>query len=80
VACEVRRTERPGHAAELAAAWAAAALGAGGAAAGGAPAGAPALFVVGGDGTAMEVVGALAGTGLPAGSSRAAPATSSPGC
>jgi diacylglycerol kinase family enzyme len=67
VACEVRRTERPGHAAELAAAWAAAALGAGGAAAGGAPAGAPALFVVGGDGTAMEVVGALAGTGLPAG-------------
>jgi YegS/Rv2252/BmrU family lipid kinase len=49
VACEVRRTLRPGHAAELAAG----------------PAGA--VFVLGGDGTAMEVVGALAGTGVPVG-------------
>jgi diacylglycerol kinase family enzyme len=56
VACEVVRTARPGHAAELAAA-----LGPGGA---GAP---DAVFVLGGDGTAMEVVGALAGTGVPVG-------------
>ncbi len=48
VACEVRRTARPGHAAELAAARG----------------DADAVFVLGGDGTAMEVVGALAGTGV----------------
>lgn len=48
VTCEVRRTTRPGHAAELAAAC-------------GDP---DAVFVLGGDGTAMEVVGALAGTGV----------------
>jgi YegS/Rv2252/BmrU family lipid kinase len=51
VACEVRRTARPGHAAELAAARG----------------DADAVFVLGGDGTAMEVVGALAGTGVPVG-------------
>jgi diacylglycerol kinase family enzyme len=51
VACEVRRTAHPGHAAELAAARDAV----------------DAVFVLGGDGTAMEVVGALAGTGVPIG-------------
>jgi diacylglycerol kinase family enzyme len=58
VACAVRRTERPGHAAELAAAAGDSALG------GDAP---DAVFPLGGDGTAMEVVGALAGTGVPVG-------------
>lgn len=57
VACEVRRTERPGHAAELAAALS-------GALGDDAP---NAVFALGGDGTAMEVVGALAGTGVPVG-------------
>ncbi len=58
VACEVRRTARPGHAAELAAELAAAL---------GRPGAADAAFVLGGDGTAMEVVGALANTGVPVG-------------
>ena len=55
VACELARPERPGHAAELARA----ALG-----------GArryDAVFALGGDGTIMEVVGALAGSGVPVG-------------
>jgi YegS/Rv2252/BmrU family lipid kinase len=55
VGCEVIRTERPGHAAEIAAACAARAT--------------PpdAIFTLGGDGTAMEVVGALAGSAIPVG-------------
>ena len=52
IAYEVARTERAGHAAELA----------------GAAHGAyDAVFALGGDGTTMEVVGALAGTGVPVG-------------
>lgn len=73
VACAVCRTERPGHAAELVAALGSTA---------GAPFGSmtadrndpfgvadgpDAVFTLGGDGTAMEVVGALAGTGVPVG-------------
>lgn len=54
VRCEVRRTERAGHAGEIAR----------GVALGGAH---DAVFVLGGDGTAMDVVGALAGTGVPTG-------------
>ena len=61
VACELRHTERPGHAAELAAALGASPLGAGALGA------IDAVFTLGGDGTAMEVVGALAGTGVPVG-------------
>jgi YegS/Rv2252/BmrU family lipid kinase len=52
VACEVVRTERAGHAAELAAQR---------------RAGVDAVFTLGGDGTAMEVVGALANGDLPVG-------------
>jgi YegS/Rv2252/BmrU family lipid kinase len=55
VACEVVRTERPGHAGELA---------------GAVPGGErryDAVFALGGDGTIMEVVGALAGSGVPVG-------------
>lgn len=52
VPCEVVRTERPGHAAELVAAR---------------PPGYAAVFTLGGDGTTMEVVGALAHTGVPVG-------------
>ena len=52
VACEVVRTTRAGHAAELAVA---------------AHPSIEAVFTLGGDGTAMEVVGALAGTGRPVG-------------
>lgn len=50
VPCEVRRTERPGHAATLAR-----------------TAGTDPVFVLGGDGTAMEVVGALADSGVAVG-------------
>ncbi len=50
-ACEVARTTGPGHAGELARARG----------------GADAVFVLGGDGTVMEVLGALAGTGQPVG-------------
>lgn len=57
VGCDVARTERPGHAAELAAACVAL----------GVPGAPDAVFPLGGDGTAMEVVGALAGTGVPVG-------------
>lgn len=49
VACETILTVRPGHAAELAQAHAPAA---------------DAVFTLGGDGTAMEVLGALAGSGV----------------
>ena len=52
VACTVVRTARAGHAAELAAAHAA---------------GHDAVLTLGGDGTAMEVVGALAGRGIAVG-------------
>jgi YegS/Rv2252/BmrU family lipid kinase len=55
VRCTVARTTHAGHAAELAA----------DAHAG--PAAPDAVFTLGGDGTAMEVVGALAGTGRPVG-------------
>jgi YegS/Rv2252/BmrU family lipid kinase len=51
VACDVRRTERAGHAAELAAACGEV----------------DAVFTLGGDGTAMEVVGALAYGPIPVG-------------
>ena len=51
VACDVRRTERAGHAAELAAACGEV----------------DAVFTLGGDGTAMEVVGALAHGAIPVG-------------
>ncbi|MDF1504584.1 diacylglycerol kinase family protein [Roseisolibacter sp. H3M3-2] len=51
VACAVRRTERAGHAAELAAACGEV----------------DAVFTLGGDGTAMEVVGALAHGDVPVG-------------
>lgn len=51
VDCEVRRTARAGHAAELAAACGAV----------------DAVFTLGGDGTAMEVVGALAHGDVPVG-------------
>lgn len=54
VACDVRRTERAGHAGELARACAL----------GGTY---DAVFALGGDGTAMDVVGALAGSGVPVG-------------
>jgi diacylglycerol kinase family enzyme len=63
VPCVVVRTERAGHAAELARA-------AFDDAPGGVPAAAAppdAVFTLGGDGTAMEVVGALAGRGIPVG-------------
>ncbi len=53
VACEVRRTEGAGHAGRIARE-----------ALGGA---CDAVFALGGDGTAMEVVGALAGCGVPVG-------------
>jgi diacylglycerol kinase (ATP) len=53
VACDVVRTERAGHAGELAAA-----------AVGGVY---DAVFTLGGDGTTMDVVGALSGTGVPVG-------------
>ncbi len=56
VACDVRRTEAAGHGGALARELA---LG------GGAPY--DAVFTLGGDGTAMEVVGALAGSGVPVG-------------
>ena len=56
VTCEVVRTERPGHAAELAGAV----LGAG-------VRQYDAVFALGGDGTTMEVVGALSGSGVPVG-------------
>jgi YegS/Rv2252/BmrU family lipid kinase len=49
---DVVTTERPGHAAEIASARAS---------------NYQAVFTLGGDGTAMEVVGALAGTGIPIG-------------
>jgi diacylglycerol kinase (ATP) len=49
---DIATTERPGHAAEIAAARAA---------------NYQAVFTLGGDGTAMEVVGALAGRGIPIG-------------
>lgn len=49
---DVATTERPGHAAEIASARAA---------------GYQAVFTLGGDGTAMEVVGALAGRSIPIG-------------
>jgi YegS/Rv2252/BmrU family lipid kinase len=52
VAFDVARTERPGHASELAAA---------------ACGRYDAVFTLGGDGTTMEVVGALAGTRVPVG-------------
>lgn len=52
VTCDVAPTERAGHAAEIARARAAAY---------------DAVFTLGGDGTAMEVVGALAGTHIPVG-------------
>lgn len=52
VHCTAYRTERPGHAAELAIAG---------------RAGVDAVFVLGGDGTVMEVAGALAGTRVPIG-------------
>jgi YegS/Rv2252/BmrU family lipid kinase len=52
VRCEVALTERPGHAAELAASC---------------PSEYGAIFALGGDGTVMEVVGALACTGRPVG-------------
>jgi diacylglycerol kinase (ATP) len=52
VDCEVARTMRAGHAAEIAA---------------GRAAGFDAVFTLGGDGTAMEVVGALAHGGVPVG-------------
>jgi len=52
VRCEVAFTERPGHAGEIALARAA---------------GYDAVFILGGDGTAMEVAGALAGTTRPLG-------------
>ena len=52
VRCEVRLTERSGHAAELAA---------------GAEPEFDAIFPLGGDGTAMEVIGALAGSNRPIG-------------
>ncbi len=60
VACDVRRTEAAGHAAVLARALVPGAR---------ADAVAPydAVFVLGGDGTAMDVVGALAGTGVAVG-------------
>ncbi|HEY0778660.1 MAG TPA: diacylglycerol kinase family protein [Gemmatirosa sp.] len=60
VACDVRRTEAPGHAAELARALVLDAV----------PADRPAydaVFTLGGDGTAMDVVGALAGSGIAVG-------------
>ena len=52
VRCEVLPTQRPGHAAELAS---------------GLSGGYRAVFVLGGDGTVMEVVGALARSGIPVG-------------
>jgi YegS/Rv2252/BmrU family lipid kinase len=52
VKCELALTERPGHAAELASLC---------------PPEYDAVFVLGGDGTVMEVVGALANTGRPVG-------------
>lgn len=52
VACELRLTERPGHAAEMAVEWCR---------------GVDAVFVLGGDGTVMEVAGALAHSGIPIG-------------
>ena len=52
VPCDVRDTERPGHAGELARALAA---------------GYDAVFTLGGDGTAVEVIGALAHAGPPVG-------------
>jgi YegS/Rv2252/BmrU family lipid kinase len=52
VSCDVILTERPGHAAEIATAR---------------HADYDAVFALGGDGTAMEVAGALAGTGYPIG-------------
>jgi diacylglycerol kinase family enzyme len=52
VHCEVMPTRRPGHAAELAAEHSG---------------GRRAVFVLGGDGTVMEVVGALARSGTPVG-------------
>lgn len=52
VACDVRETERPGHAGELARARAA---------------GYDAVFTLGGDGTAVEVISALANAGPPVG-------------
>jgi len=52
VSCEVAPTERPGHAAELARERAG---------------GYRAVFVLGGDGTVMEVLDALAHSGIPAG-------------
>jgi diacylglycerol kinase family enzyme len=58
VGCDVARTERPGHAAELVRAGLAFAP---------PPAGYDAVFTLGGDGTAMEVVGALAGSDVPVG-------------
>lgn len=72
VGCDVARTERPGHAAELARAAVAFAPPAPGAPSPGPAGGATrpgydALFTLGGDGTAMEVVGALAGSGIPVG-------------
>lgn len=52
VPCDLRLTERSGHAAELAVA---------------SPEAHDATFVLGGDGTTMEVIGALAGRGHPVG-------------
>jgi diacylglycerol kinase (ATP) len=52
VECDLALTERAGHAAEIATARGA---------------GYDAVFTVGGDGTAMEVAGALAGTNIPVG-------------
>ena len=52
VRCDAVLTERPGHGAELAARLAT---------------GYRAVFVLGGDGTAVEIVGALAHTGMPVG-------------
>lgn len=60
IACDVRRTQAPGHAGILARDLVLGARACG-------DEGYDAVFTLGGDGTAMEVVGALAGSGVPVG-------------
>jgi diacylglycerol kinase (ATP) len=71
VTFEIRRTDWAGHAAELAtsafAPDAALAISGAAARAGQLPGGFDAVFTLGGDGTAMEVIGALSGRGIPVG-------------
>ncbi|MDQ6926692.1 MAG: acylglycerol kinase family protein, partial [Candidatus Eremiobacteraeota bacterium] len=60
VACDVRRTQAPGHAGTLVRDLVLGACASGDGVY-------DAVFTLGGDGTAMEVVGALAGSGVPVG-------------